>query len=134
MSSGTCQTKADEKLLTRLETELDLDSNQITQLSAVFKTYAVQLDSLNSTINQVQTSTLPESEISEKSAVLYRERKDLNAWKGTQLRAALTPEQQKKYDLEIVAKVRPVLHFGHDKAKCAACKPGDPGYVPGQNN
>ncbi|MFK7755817.1 MAG: hypothetical protein AB8B53_02670 [Flavobacteriales bacterium] len=132
--SGTCQTQADEKLLTRLESTLLLDSAQVTNLNSVFKSYALQLDSINATIKTVQTSSLEESEISKKSAVLFRERKDLNTWKNTQLRSELTPEQQKKYDTEIVAKSRPVLHFGHDKAKCKACKPGDPGYVPGQNN
>ena len=133
--SGTCQSKADEKLLTTLKTQLNLDSTQVTELNQVFMDYALQLDSLNATIKEVQTSTLPEEEISKKSSVLFQERKDLNAWKTMQLRAALTSEQKKKYDSEIVAKSRPVLHFGHDKAKCEACKkPGDPGYVPGQNN
>jgi len=131
--AGICQTQADEKLLSQLTTELVLDSIQVTNLNSIFSSYALQLDSINTTIKTVQTSTLEESEISRQSAVLFRERKDLNTWKNTQLRAQLTPSQQKKYDTEIVSRSRPVLHFGHDKAKCEACKPGDPGYIPGQN-
>ncbi len=126
-----CQSAADEKLLAKMTTELSLDSTQIYKLKNVFSSYAFQLDSLNTFIKAVQTSDQSEEDISKKSSVLFQERKDLSKWKTNQIAINLTAVQKKKYDTEIVAKTRPVLHFGHDKANCKVClKPGDPGYVP----
>ncbi|HCY45558.1 MAG TPA: hypothetical protein DHU89_02670 [Flavobacteriales bacterium] len=126
-----CQSAADEKLLVKMTTELSLDSAQIYSLKKVFSSFDFQLDSINALIKTVQTSDQPEEDISKKSSVLFQERKDLSNWKANQIAINLTAVQKKKYHTEIVAKTRPILHFGHDKADCKVClKPGDSGYVP----
>lgn len=126
-----CQSAADEKLLVKMTQVLTLDSAQVNGLKSVFFSYAFQLDSINAHIKTVQKSSIAEEEISKKISIIFRERKDLTVWKNSQIAATLSAEQKKKYDSEIVAKTRPVLHFGHDKANCKVClKPGDPGYVP----
>jgi|GEM_PF-2319742 len=123
------QNASDIKLLEKMTTVLELDSNQVTALDSVFISFANQLDTLNAKIKKIQTSELSEEEINEQTSVLFTERKDLRSWKTDQIKAKLTPEQVKTYDSEIVAKARPVLHFGHNKANCKTCETPTDGAI-----
>ncbi len=127
--AGRCQSLADEKLLEQLKKELTLDSSQVASITSVFLDYSIQLDTLNTTIKALQMSDLSEDEIGKKTSILFKERKDLRNWKTERLVYFLSAEQKVKYQKEIVAKARPVLHYGHNKADCKACdKPTMPPF------
>ncbi len=122
MFVANAQSAADIRLLDKMTTTLDLDTNQVQALNSVFVSFSEQLDSLNAKIKEIQTSDVAEEQISQQSSVLFQERKDLIEWKKDQITAQLSAEQNKVYNQEIVNKAKAAVHFGKDKADCKECR------------
>lgn len=116
------QSASDTRLLNKMTTLLSIDSSQVISLESVFKSFSLQLDSVNTKIKEIQTSELSEEEISEQTSVLHKERKEIANWKKEKITSILTPDQNVLFKKEILAKSRPVVHFGHDKADCNVCE------------
>lgn len=114
--------QADIRKLTAIKNTLELDSVQLHQVSSLFASTALEVNRIDSLINEVEHSDLAEDKVVLQVMVMQQEKKELKSMRNLDLKNILNPEQLTKYETEIQPKKPQVLHFGiHDRANCKVC-------------